>query len=137
MGYGHLYQGRFKSFPVQNDRQFLIVARHVERNALRAGLVERAERWKWSSLWRRAHPAADVKQAVVLSDWPVPRPADWVRWVNEPQTAAEVERLRRCIAKGQPFGDDRWEARTVKRLALQSSLRDRGRPKKAAGKAKP
>src|SRR5881397_34989 len=52
-GSGHLYQGRFKSFPVQSDEHLLTVCRYVERNALRAGLVARAEQWPWSSLWRR------------------------------------------------------------------------------------
>jgi putative transposase len=47
-----VYQGRFKSFPVQTDEPFLMVARYVERNALRAKLVERAEEWQWSSLWQ-------------------------------------------------------------------------------------
>ena len=32
-GYGHVYQGRFKSFPVQNGDHFHIVCRYVERNA--------------------------------------------------------------------------------------------------------
>ena len=45
VGYGHLYQGRFKSFPVESDEHFYAVVRYVERNALRAGLVERAEDW--------------------------------------------------------------------------------------------
>ena len=35
-GTGPVYQGRFKSFPVQSDEHFLTVARYVERNALRA-----------------------------------------------------------------------------------------------------
>jgi putative transposase len=52
-GRGHLCQGVYKSFPVQDDRHFLTVARYVERNALRASLVERAENWRWSGLWRR------------------------------------------------------------------------------------
>src|ERR1700722_7821231 len=47
VGTGHLYQGRFKSFPVQEDGHFYSVCRYVERNALRAGLVERAEDWLW------------------------------------------------------------------------------------------
>jgi len=42
-GEGHIYQGRFKSFPLQDDGHFLTVCRYVERNALRAGLVARAE----------------------------------------------------------------------------------------------
>ena len=43
VGLGPLYQGRFKAFPVQSDEHLRIVCRYVERNALRAGLVERAE----------------------------------------------------------------------------------------------
>ncbi len=48
IGSGHVYQGRFKSFPVQEDEHFYTVARYVERNALRAGLVRRAEQWRWA-----------------------------------------------------------------------------------------
>ena len=51
-GSGHVYQGRFKSFPIQEDDHFYTVARYVERNALRANLVPRAEQWRWSSLYR-------------------------------------------------------------------------------------
>jgi putative transposase len=47
-GTGPVYQGRFKSFPVQTDEHFLTVARYVERNALRANFVQRAEEWRWS-----------------------------------------------------------------------------------------
>src|SRR6266853_483700 len=42
-GSGHLYQGRFKSFPLQQDAHFLTVGRYVERNPLRARLVAAAE----------------------------------------------------------------------------------------------
>ena len=51
-GTGHLYQGRFRSFPVQDDGHLLTLCRYVERNALRAGLVGRAEDWRWGSLHR-------------------------------------------------------------------------------------
>ncbi|HOW72629.1 MAG TPA: transposase, partial [Phycisphaerae bacterium] len=51
VGEGPLYQGRFRSFPVQEDVHFLIVCRYVEANAFRAGLVGRAEDWRWCSLW--------------------------------------------------------------------------------------
>src|SRR5713226_8406175 len=50
-GTGHLYQGRFKSFPIERDEHFYRVVRYVERNALRANLVAKAEEWQWSSLW--------------------------------------------------------------------------------------
>jgi len=42
-GNGHLYQGRYKSFPIQDDQRFFVVMRVVERNALAAGLVRQAE----------------------------------------------------------------------------------------------
>ena len=52
-GSGPLYQGRFKSFPIQRDEHLLTVLRYVERNPLRAGLVTRAEAWNWSGLAKR------------------------------------------------------------------------------------
>jgi len=44
VGIGHLYQGRFKSFPVQDDAHYLTVMRYIEANPLRAGLVKRGRR---------------------------------------------------------------------------------------------
>ena len=51
-GSGHLYQGRFKSFPVESDEHLDTVLRYVERNPLRANLVEQAQDWRWSCLSR-------------------------------------------------------------------------------------
>jgi putative transposase len=129
-GSGHLYQGRFKSFPVEADQHFLTVCRYVERNALRAGLVGRAEDWRWGSLWRRERGAGEDQD--LLTAWPVPVPSDWLAWVNGPQTAAEVEAVRRCVVRGRPFGSDGWSAATAQRLGLQSTLRPLGRPPKKA-----
>jgi len=72
VGSGHVYQGRFKSFVVQSNEYFLAVCRYVERNALRAGLVERAEDWQWGSLWRRMSGKKEYQE--LLTDWPVARP---------------------------------------------------------------
>jgi putative transposase len=126
-GAGHLYQGRFKSFPVQGDECCLAVCRYVERNPLRAQLVLRAEEWRWSSLWRRTVGTAQEK--AWLADWPVPRPRHWVDWVNEPQTEAELEAVRRCVTRGRPFGSEACIRRMVDRLGLEGTLRPRGRPK--------
>jgi putative transposase len=52
-GYGHIYQGRYKSLPVELGGQFLTLVRYVERNAQRAGLVKKAEDWPWSSVYAR------------------------------------------------------------------------------------
>lgn len=125
-GTGPLYQGRFKSFPVQGDDHFLTVCRYVERNALKANLVEKAQEWRWSSQWHRSAKNSQI----TLTDWPVPIPRQWARLVNAPQTEPEVEALQRAIKRGRPFGDDKWCERTAERLELESTLRPRGRPRK-------
>lgn len=129
VGGGHVYQGRFKSFPIQRDDHFLTVCRYVERNALRAGLVRRAEDWAWSSLWLWAHPG-DHAEVPALSRWPTDRTRRWVHHVNQPQTGAELEALRRSVNRGSPYGGPSWIQRTAQQLNLQSTLRPRGRPKK-------
>jgi putative transposase len=128
-GRGHLYQSRFKSFPIQQDEHFLSVCRYVERNPLRAKKVERAQDWRWSSLWARA---AGPKAALhkLLADWPVERPRDWTARVNRPQDSKELAALRLARDRGRPYGDAAWSARTAARLGIQSALRLIGRPPK-------
>ena len=128
VGTGHVYQGRYKSFPVESDEYFYQVLRYVERNALRANLVQRAEEWRWSSLWRRLNGKAEQKE--LLSDWPLARPRQWRRLVNEPQTDAELQALRRCVTRGQPYGSKGWIERVVRSLGIESTMRSRGRPRK-------
>ena len=128
VGYGHLYQSRYKSFPVQTDEYFYQVLRYIERNGLRANLAERAEQWRWSSLWRRVNGTQE--QQALLSDWPLRQPRNWTRLVNEPQTEAEVESIRRALRRGQPFGDSHWIQQTAKKLGLESTLRVPHRPRK-------
>jgi putative transposase len=127
VGYGHVYQGRYKSFPVETEDYFYQVVRYAERNALRADLVRRAEDWRWGSLWRRA--CAGREKTAWLSDWPEPRPRDWLSLVNQRQTEAELEAIRRSVARSQPYGSEAWVRRTACELGLESTLRTRGRPR--------
>jgi len=53
IGTGHLYQGRYKSFIIQNNEYFFQACRYVERNPVRAKLIRKAEDWKWGSIWKR------------------------------------------------------------------------------------
>lgn len=128
-GSGHVYQGRFKSFPIQDDDHLYAVARYVERNPQRADLVRRAEQWRWSSLHRWLRGSAEDRK--LLAAWPLARKAHWVDYVNAPQTEAELQAVRRSIQRGSPFGDGPWSEQAVRQLGLQSTLRPRGRPLKA------
>ena len=127
VGSGHLYQGTYKSFPIQEDEHFLAVCRYVEQNPLRAGLVERAEDWQWSSLGLRTVVRAE---GGLLSEWPVPRPPDWLTFVNQALTAKELEALRLSAQRGRPYGSESWQTKAASHLGLESTLRSRGRPRK-------
>jgi len=125
-GGGHLYQGRFKSFPVEEDDSFLALCRYVEANALRAGLVQRAEQWQWSGLWRRMHGSGELR----LSPWPVARPRNWVAWVNRDLNQEQMQGIRECVQRGRPLGSESWVRQTAARLGLEFTLRGPGRPRK-------
>ena len=128
VGTGHLYQGRFKSFVVQSDEHLYPVCRYVERNPLRAGLVRKAENWRWTSLWRFVEGNADER--AILADWPVPRPRRWRAFVNGVETEAELAAVRRSVMRGVPFGAEAWTRRTISKLGLETTIRPRGRPRK-------
>jgi len=113
---------------VQEDEHFYQVVRYVERNALRANLVQRAEDWRWSSLWRRQH--SDAKPALVLANWPLSLPPDWLDSVNRPQTEAELQAVRRSVNRQAPYGNPVWQLATAARYNLEHTLRARGRPRK-------
>jgi putative transposase len=127
-GSGHLYQGRFKSFPIEDDGHFLSACRYVERNALRANLVFKAESWRWGSLWRWRYGEAEQKR--LLSTWPVRRSPGWLEQVNQPLNDRELQALRQSVARGNPYGSKSWSDRLIKKLGLECTLRPRGRPKK-------
>ncbi len=122
---GHVWQGRFKSFPIQEDDHLRAVLRYVERNPLRAGLVERAEDWGWSSLHALS---TDSSGPIRLDPGPAPRGAGWVEDVNAPMFDNDVARVRQSLRRDRPLGDPTWTLATARTLGLEYSLRPPGRP---------
>ena len=124
---GRLWQGRFKSFHIQDDHYLLSVLRYVERNAQRAKLVTRAEDWRWGSLnWH------DGKRSpLVLTAPPMDLPKNWVEHVNIPQTAAELDAIRTSVNRQRPYGDPKWVESQASEAGLEQSLRNVGRPRKS------
>jgi len=128
VGQGPLYQGRFRSFPIQQDEHLLTVMRYVEANPLRAGLVQRAEAWRWDSL--RVRLLGSAQQQALLSPSPVALPGNWTPVVNRPTPAPELETVRHSIIRSAHLGQKRWVDRVARALGLEATQRRRGRPKK-------
>ena len=128
VGFGHVYQSRFKSFPVETDEYFYHVMRYTERNALRGNLVASAEDWPFGSLWIRQYGSAEHRS--MISAWPLPRPRKWLQYVNKAESEAELSALRRSCVRGTPYGNPEWAKKTAVELGLESTMRSPGRPKK-------
>jgi len=127
VGTGHLYQGRYKSFPIQSDPHFLNVLRYIEANPVRANLARDASLWPWSSYAVRE--GRDT--SVFLCEGPVELPSDWPGLVHANLDPEITNDIGNCIRRGAPYGNEHWTAVTTSRLKLQSTLRPRGRPRKS------
>ena len=77
-GTGAVYQARYGSKLIRDDRQFRTVLRYIERNALVAGYVSRAEDWKWCSAWK-----GDPADSFTVDESPMARPAHWLDLLND------------------------------------------------------
>lgn len=144
-GTGPIYQGRFKSFPIQAEDHFLTVCRYVERNASRAGLPtpgSLAQEWRWGSLGLRQAKVSKLDEVEAGLRASLVRPSDWSvapgrgsgGWrakVNRPLGEEELDAVRLSVQRGRPLGSMRWVQATAARLGLEATLRDRGRPRRA------
>jgi len=111
IGTGPLYQGRYKSFLVEDDRHFFTVLKYIERNAVRAKLVRNTEDWRWGSAWVRIHGTNAQQQ--ILTSPPTPLPHRYLEWINEPEPAESLTKVRSSVTKGVPFGGMEWVEATV------------------------
>jgi putative transposase len=118
---GHIWQDRFKSFPIQEDAHLLTVLRYVLLNPCRARLVRSAWEWPWSSL----------QFGDMLVPWPIDPPQGVCAWLATQVDEVPEEGVQASILRGAPFGDPLWRARAADAWGLQATLRPRGRPKAA------
>jgi putative transposase len=123
---GHIWQGRYKVFPIQADAHFVRVLRYVERNPVRADLVASSREWRWSSLSRRISSRGTDG---LLAESPVPLPAPWDEWVDSPLTEQEMAAIRTSVQRSRPLGDPAWTRGATERLGLRGTTRPHGRPR--------
>lgn len=100
-GPGPLYQGRYKAIHVQPDVHLMRACRYVERNALKAKFVARAEDWCWGSANQRVRTCHTPK----LLPLPFLPMESWLGCLND---ASDDEGFAEAIRKNRPFGDDDW-----------------------------
>ncbi len=127
---GHVWQARFFSCPLQGAHLWAAMA-YVERNPVRARLVERAEEYRWSSA--AAHTAGqDTAPLLHMGEWRKQYTVERWREVLRTSVAEDslAERLREATARGRPFGGeefvDELERKAERRLRPLSA----GRPRK-------
>lgn len=100
-GHGHIFQRRYWSKPVVGDGYLMTVMKYVEANPVRAGLVDSAAKWEWSSMWDRVTGERDI-----LHPSPLWLPDDWPTIVTVPLQRIDIEQIRRPLKRGRPIPED-------------------------------
>lgn len=104
---GYLWQGRFSSYPL-NEAHLYAAIRYVERNPVRAGLVKRAEDYRWSSA-----PAHVFKrdEKILSSNYLIEEIKDWAEFLSQKDDEDDLRVLRKLSNTGRPMGDECFVAR--------------------------
>jgi len=123
---GHIWQGRYKSFIIQEDNHLLTVLRYVEGNPVRAELVTSAKDWRWSSHGERI----GLLPAKLITQIPIKLPDNWDKFVDEPLTLKEIDKVHISLNRQSPFGETNWQQKICKEFKLESTITRRGRPRK-------
>jgi len=124
---GHLWQGRFKAC-VLDETHLWNAVRYVERNPVRAGIVARAEDYKWSSA--AAH--CGLREDALLSpDLPlIGAISNWSDWLAEGQNPDELKFIRERTHSGRPCSSDEFARELEKKLGQTQLRRKPGPPKR-------
>lgn len=110
---GHLFQGRFASYPM-DDGHLFVAARYVENNPVRAGLVAEAGDWPWSSARAHLGGAPDGLTEVAALGIHI---ANWRAMLARGLEAAdEAEDVERASRSGLPLGPEDWRAALAESL---------------------
>ena len=127
---GHLWQGRFASVAL-DEGHFANAVGYVSLNPVRAGLVERASAWPWSSVNAHLSGKGDglVTVGPVLDRFP-----DFAALLERGEDDEMSNALRAAETVGRPLGNSKWLDEIEAKLGREVRPRKRG-PKAAAGKS--
>lgn len=123
---GRLWQNRYFSCPVDKDEYLWAVVRYIERNPVRAKIVEKAEAWKWSSA--EAHLTGIRNEALILHEWLNDVEKQEYRQFIESE--GSEDEIRRATTTGRPLGNTGFMDMLEAMLKRGLKPKKGGRPKK-------
>jgi len=134
---GHLWQGRFYSC-VLDGGHVATAVRYVERNPVRAGMVRKAEKYRWSSARAHVERQSDgiCDESLPMDDLLEGLRGGWSAWLRQVDDAEEVERLRKGTMTGRPVGGPGFVAKVERKLGRRVRSLGRGRPRKRQAKGR-
>ena len=122
---GHLFQGRFLSYPM-DDAHLLVAARYIENNPVKAGMVLHAEDWRWSSA--RAHIAGH-SDGLTDTQQLGEHIANWRAMLVGGLEASD--QIEAALKTGRPLGTPQWVAQMAASFGRLFAAPQMGRPRKA------
>jgi len=126
---GYLFQGRFGSYPVQEDGHLLAVARYVDLNPVRARLVKEPGTYEWSSA--RFHLDGRRSDALVTDRTLLGLVDDWREVLEERVSADDAKEMERRLSTGRPWGTEGFVARLERKLGVELTPQSPGWPRGA------
>ena len=125
---GRLWESRYHSCIVDQEKYLWAVARYIEQNPIRAGLVNRAEDYPYSSARAHVNGGKDVVLGEDLfSDDSRP---DYILLLRSNIPGTEIDSLRYATKTGRPFGNEGFVSNMEKKLERRLLQRPKGRPRK-------
>lgn len=121
---GHLWENRYFSCPLDESHLWAAV-RYVERNPLRAGLVDSSVDYPWSSA--RCHGLGRADSLLAPSRPFTPASAGWAEWLDCLLEEPAIEELRRRTRTGRPLGSESFVRDLEDRLNRTLDTARRGR----------
>jgi REP-associated tyrosine transposase len=133
---GTLWEGRFKSSPIENNRYLLACCRYVEMNPVVVGLCDEPVDYPWSSCrskvdnsqyeWLDFDPLY-----LALGSSAAYRCRSYREFLRETISDQERETIRRAVQRGQLTGGPSFINEIEARLSRRIELRGQGRPRKS------
>lgn len=124
---GRLWESRYHSCIVDQEKYLWAAARYIEQNPIRAGIVEKAEDYPYSSA--EAHVKGS-KDAVLGQDFfTEDRRQDYISLLRSDLPEKEIERLRHATKAGRPFGREGFVSEMENKLERKLLQRPKGRPR--------